>query len=305
MTFNTSTLTTLLKTMRPSFLVLTLACVFLGFAISRVTLLNTEESIDNIMLLLVCIGAIAAHISVNMLNEYHDFKSGLDLKTQKTPFSGGSGGLPDNPTVVNRVLFFGVLALCITIAIGLYFVMKIGTAIIPVGVMGLVIIVTYTQWLNRVPLLCLIAPGVGMGLLIIVGTHLVLTHNYSIFVWQISLIPFFLINNLLLLNQYPDMQADASVGRKTFPIVFGIKYSNKVYSLFVISAFGLIFLYIVTGILPLISAIALTPIILSIFTLKGAIKHQEAIGGFHQYLGANVFSTIATPILLGVSLLIA
>jgi 1,4-dihydroxy-2-naphthoate octaprenyltransferase len=203
---------TVLKTMRPSFLVLTLACVFLGFCTS----FATGTTINSTLLALIFIGAMSAHISVNMLNEYHDFKSGLDFKTKKKPFSGGSGALPNNPKIANAVLFFGLLALFITIAIGIYFITTIGGAILPIGLVGLVLIVTYTRWLNRMPLLYLIAPGLGFGLLMVVGTHIVLTFEYSQLVWLISLIPFFLINNLLLLNQYPDMEADASVGRNTF-----------------------------------------------------------------------------------------
>ena len=292
---------TILQTMRPSFLVLTLACVFLGLSTS----LTTDALIDYTLFTLVFIGAMSAHISVNMLNEYHDFKSGLDFKTKKTPFSGGSGALPNNPKIANIVLLVGLSALFITIAIGIYFIITVGKTILPIGLVGLVIIVTYTQWLNRMPLLCLIAPGLGFGLLMVVGTHIVLTFEYSKLVWLVSLIPFFLINNLLLLNQYPDMQADASVGRNTLPLAFGIKRSNLVYALFMVAAYSLILLYILVGILPAMSAIALLPMMLSIFVLFGAVKHKSNIGSFPKYLGANVAATIITPFLLGLSLLIA
>jgi len=293
-------ISTVLKTMRPSFLLLTLACVFLGFCTS----FATGASIDNVLLAFIFMGAMSAHISVNMLNEYHDFKSGLDFKTKKTPFSGGSGALPNNPEIANAILLFGLLALFITIAIGIYFITIIGTTILPIGLLGFIIIVTYTQWLNRMPLLCLIAPGLGFGLLMVVGTHIVLTLEYSSLIWQVSLIPFFLINNLLLLNQYPDMQADASVGRNTFPLAFGIKRSNTVYALFMLATYSLIFLYILVGILPAISAIALIPMVLSITALFGVIKHRSNIGSFPKYLAANVAATIITPCLLGLSILI-
>jgi 1,4-dihydroxy-2-naphthoate octaprenyltransferase len=291
---------TVLKTMRPSFLLLTLACVFLGFCTS----FATGATIDNVLLAFIFMGAMSAHISVNMLNEYHDFNSGLDFKTKKTAFSGGSGALPNNPEIANLVLLFGLLALFITVATGIYFITIIGTLILPIGLLGLVIIVTYTQWLNRMPLLCLIAPGLGFGLLMVVGTHIVLTVEYSLLVLQVSLIPFFLINNLLLLNQYPDMQADASVGRNTFPVAFGIKLSNTVYALFMLATYSLILLYVLVGILPVISAIALIPIMLSITALFGVIKHQSNIGCFPKYLAANVAATIITPCLLGLSILI-
>lgn len=291
---------TILQTMRPSFLVLTLACVFLGLCTS----LATGASIDKVLFMFIFIGAMSAHISVNMLNEYHDFKSGLDFKTIKTPFSGGSGALPNNPKVANLVLFFGLLTLFITIVIGIYFISTIGAKILPIGLVGLVIIVTYTQWLNRMPRLCLIAPGMGFGLLMVIGTHIVLTLGYSLLVWLVSLIPFFLINNLLLLNQYPDMQADASVGRKTFPLAFGIKRSNQVYGVFMLLTYSLILLYVLAEILPTMGLIALIPMPLSIFAWVGAIKHKENIGNFHPYLGANVAATILTPLLLGLSILL-
>jgi len=296
-------LNTLLKTMRPPFLVLTLVCVFLGFCTSFVT----GTAINNTLFVLIFIGAISAHISVNMLNEYHDCNSGLDFKTKKTSFSGGSGALPNNPNMANIVLLFGLLALLITVVIGIYFMVTmggvIGNKLLPIGLVGLIVIITYTQWLNRMPLLCLIAPGLGFGLLMVVGTHIVLTLKYSALVWLVSLIPFFLINNLLLLNQYPDMQADASVGRKTFPLAFGIERSNQVYALFMVTTYSLIILYILVGILPTMSVIALMPIPLALFALVGAIKHKSTIGEFPQYLGANVAATMLTPFLLGLSIL--
>jgi len=289
--------------MRPPFLVLTLVCVFLGFCTSFVT----GTAINNTLFVLIFIGAISAHISVNMLNEYHDCNSGLDFKTKKTSFSGGSGALPNNPNMANIVLLFGLLALLITVVIGIYFMVTmggvIGNKLLPIGLVGLIVIITYTQWLNRMPLLCLIAPGLGFGLLMVVGTHIVLTLKYSALVWLVSLIPFFLINNLLLLNQYPDMQADASVGRKTFPLAFGIERSNQVYALFMVTTYSLIILYILVGILPTMSVIALMPIPLALFALVGAIKHKSTIGEFPQYLGANVAATMLTPFLLGLSIL--
>jgi len=296
MTFNT-----VLQTMRPSFLILTLVCVFLGVCIS----ISAGVAINSTTLTLIFIGAIAAHISVNMLNEYHDFNSGLDLKTNRTPFSGGSGALPDNPKDAKLVLMFGLLALMMTIMVGIYFIMTIGTTILPIGLTGLIIIVTYTQWLNRLPLLCLISPGLGLGLLMVIGTHIILTFGYSQTVWLISLIPFFLINNLLLLNQYPDMQADKSVGRKTYPLAFGIKRSNQVYASFMVTAYALIFAYIFTGVLPTLSIIAVIPMVLAIFALKGAIKHKANIGKSPQHLAANVAAAILTPFLLGSSILMS
>lgn len=289
---------TALQAMRLPFLILTPACVFLGLSTS----ISYTPSIDFTTIALILVGAIAAHISVNTLNEYYDFKSGLDLKTEKTPFSGGSGALPEYPEAAGVILAIGMVSLMVTAIIGVYFILTQGTQILPIGIVGVVLIITYTQWLNRSPLLCLIAPGLGFGVLMIVGTHMVLSGEHSQSPWLISLIPFFLINNLLLLNQYPDIKADASVGRNTFPIVFGLKKSNLIYAVFMLSAYLLIPVFIIEGYLPNLSMIALTPIVFSLFSLIGAVKHSSKIAAFPQYLGTNVAAAILTPLILAVSI---
>jgi 1,4-dihydroxy-2-naphthoate polyprenyltransferase len=288
-----------LATLRPPFLLLTPICVGLGFALA----MSTTMQIDYHLLALVLLGALCAHISVNTLNEYHDFKSGLDLETQKTAFSGGSGALPANPDLAHVTLSIGLGSLIVTTLIGCYFVVILGAQIIPFGVLGIVVILTYTQWLNRNPLLCLIASGLGFGFLMVVGTYVVLSAGHNQFAWLVALVPFFLVNNLLLLNQYPDIEADAKVGRRTFPIVFGIKVSNWVYAGFMLAAYGVILLLVLTAALPYLSLIAILPMILTGIALKGAINYGANIGQVPQFMAANVAATLLTPLLLSIAII--
>jgi 1,4-dihydroxy-2-naphthoate octaprenyltransferase len=289
---------TILRTFRLPFLVLTPVCVLLGASI----VIASHTAVDDVMIALVLTGAVAAHISINALNEYHDFNSGLDLQTRRTAFSGGSGALPDHPEAVTAVLIAGLLSLLATIAIGGYLIAVTGTSILPIGIAGIVLVASYTQWLNRSPWLCLIAPGTGFGSLMVVGTHLVLTGNVSGPIWLVSLVPFFLINNLLLLNQYPDINADASVGRKTFPIVFGINNSNIVYALFMAAAYATIVLLVANKQIPVTGLVALLPLALSLFALSGAVRYSSKIGEQPRYMAANVAAAVLTPLLLGMAI---
>ena len=43
---------------------------------------------------LALVGLVALHAAVNAFNEASDMRSGIDLRTTRTPFSGGSGTLP-------------------------------------------------------------------------------------------------------------------------------------------------------------------------------------------------------------------
>jgi 1,4-dihydroxy-2-naphthoate octaprenyltransferase len=289
---------TLMQSMRIPFLLLTPACVFLGATIA----ISQGTSIDLLSLALVFLGALSAHISVNTFNEYHDFSSGLDLTTTRTPFSGGSGALPHDPGGSQTVLAMALASLAISMAIGTFFLWKFGLGLLPLGLAGLLLIVTYTGRINRYPLLCLIAPGFGFGVLMVVGTQFILSGEYARVAWLIALIPFLLVNNLLLLNQYPDIQPDAAVGRNHLPIAYGTRNSTRVYALFVIVTIIAVISYRLAGYLPPLSYIALLPMPLAFFALYGAVKHGESIGKSPQYLAANVAVTLLTPCLLGISI---
>jgi len=97
----------LLGPMRIPFLILTPSCVLLGLG----SAVWTCGNVNIFYLFLVFIGALSAHISVNALNEYFDFKSGLDFKTKRTPFSGGSGALPERPEKAYTGLITGLTTL--------------------------------------------------------------------------------------------------------------------------------------------------------------------------------------------------
>jgi len=286
------------QSMRIPFLILTPVCVFLGAS----TVVAGQANVNLSLLALALLGAMLAHISVNMLNEYFDFKSGLDLATVRTPFSGGSGALPQNPEMDKVVLSVGSAALLVTLLIGGFFIWQYGAAIMPIGIAGLALIVTYTGWINKHPFLCLVAPGIGFGFLMVAGTQFVLQGEYTPLSWLVALVPFFLVNNLLLLNQYPDIEADASAGRNHFPIAYGINRSNMVYGLFASAIPLIIITCVLNDLLPVMSLIALLPMPLAYFSLYGAKKYGKTIGSHPQYLGSNVAVTILTPFLLAVSI---
>ncbi len=290
----------LLRSVRIPFLILTPVSVFLGFATS----VATSEQIPYFDFFLVLIGASFAHISVNTFNEYFDFCSGLDGNTTKTPLSGGSGALIANPAAKNAVLYLAIVSLSLTILIGVYFTINLGMLIFPLGAIGVLIIVTYTTWLNRSPFLCLVAPGLGFGPLMVVGTHVVLTGEYSMQAFWVSLVPFLLASNLLLLNQYPDIVADKSIGRRHFPIVYGVKKSTYLYGVFVLAACGIIVAGIYNDLLPKLSVIGLVPMGISVVVFDGALKYGTSVQKLLPYLGMNVAATVSAPVLLGLGIIL-
>lgn len=292
---------TLLKAARMPFLVLTPVCILFAYSIAK----QTETSPNLADTLMILLGALAAHIAVNLLNEYQDFRSGLDLLTNKTPFSGGSGALPENPEGIRIVLLSALICLALVAWIGIHFISTQGTLVLlPIGVLGILLIIGYTQYINRLPWFCLFSPGFGFGTLMVLGTVLLLSGNINAQALMLSLIPFFQVNNLLLLNQFPDIEADRQIGRKHFPINYGTELSAKVYGAFALIPFILISAMLLMGSLPSLGAIALLPLLPALLTVKAVNRHQGKIGEHPKFLALNVMVTLLTPTLLAVSLLL-
>ena len=288
----------LLNVTRPNFLVLTPVCLSLGLA----TALWSGRQVDWHVLGIILLGALMAHVSVNALNEYADFRSGLDLKTRRTPFSGGSGTLPEEPRLAPYALAIGVGAYLVTSVCGIYLVGRAGWGLMPLGLAGLVVILLYNGPISRNRFLVLIAPGLGFGPLMVLGTHYVLTGEYALTALVVSLIPFFLVSNLLLLNQVPDVEADRSVHRDNFAIALPPSGNALIYGWFGFLAYLTLLVAALVRILPGTALLGLLTALLAFRVFRGLRDYTGNIEQIVPHLGQNVFLTLLTPLLVAVGI---
>lgn len=286
--------------MRPPFLPLAVVCVFLGMSVA----IWTDGDINIWYAVLCFVGGILAHGGVNAFNEYEDVKSGLDMKTTRTPFSGGSGTLIPVPSKVKIALWTGIATAVICTAIGIFFYTIHGWPILLLGLIGLLIIVVYTPWLNKIPALCLVSPGIGFGTLMVNGTYFALTGHFSWAALLASFVPFFLVSNLLLLNQFPDADVDKEFGRKHYPILIGRKASAVIFTLFVVGSYLTLILAVLLGFAPLWTLLGLVTLVFAIPAVRGALKNAEDLPKLLPSLGQNVLLNLITPLLMGIGFLI-
>jgi 1,4-dihydroxy-2-naphthoate polyprenyltransferase len=286
--------------MRPRFLLLAVSCVFLGLAAA----VWTGHEINIWHALLCFVGGVLSHGSVNAFNEYEDIKSGLDFKTTRTPFSGGSGTLVPVPSKLPIALWTGIVTAAICMAIGIYFFILYGWPILAIGALGLFIIVIYTPWLNKIPFLCLIAPGLGFGTLMVNGAYFALTGTFSWTALLVSFVPFFLVSNLLLLNQFPDVEADRTVGRKHLPIMIGRKACAQIFAAFTAATYLTIIIGAAIKLAPLWTLLGLVSLIFALPAVKGALEHPDDLAKLGPSMGQNVLLNLITPLLVGIGLLI-
>lgn len=286
--------------MRPQFLILTPCCVLLGLAV----VVWEGYTVNWLDLSIIMLGAISSHVCVNAFNEYFDFKSGLDFITQRTPFSGGSGTLVSTPNMEKEALAICWVSLAVTCVVGIYFCIVQGLGLLPLGLAGIVLVLAYTSFFNKNPFLCLVAPGLGFGTCMVLGTYFCLTGGYSISAFLASMIPFFLVSNLLLLNQFPDVDADKTVGRKHLSIIAGRKVSSLVYASFLLCTYLVIILSVVLGRMPLLSLLGILSIVLAVPAGIGAFRNSENTKKLMPAMGMNVMINLITPVLMSVGMFV-
>jgi len=285
---------------RPQFLILTPICVLVGVAAAA----YDDFDLNPLHVILTLIGALLAHISVNVLNDYFDYRSGIDLAAKRTPFSGGSGILPAGLLKAQQVYLFGLVSLIGVGAIGIYFTIEYGWKILPLGVAGMLVVYLYTTHITRNPLLCAIAPGLGFGPLMVVGTYFTQTGEYSVTAGLASLVPGFLVSNLLLLNQFPDVEADKVASRRHIPIAYGRRFSARVYAVLMAATYVSLAVAVGFRVLPLTALIGLLTLPLAVRTVMGALKNYDDMDKLMPSLGMNIQVILLTTLLTGVGILL-
>jgi 1,4-dihydroxy-2-naphthoate octaprenyltransferase len=275
-------------------------CVLVGVAAAA----YKGFELNPLHVILALVGALLAHISVNVLNDYFDYRSGIDLATKRTPFSGGSGVLPAGLLKAQQVYLLGLASLVGVGAVGIYFTYEYGWEILPLGILGILVIYLYTTHITKNPLLCAIAPGLGFGPLMVVGTYFTQTGEYSLTAGLASLVPGFLVSNLLLLNQFPDIEADKVAARRHLPIAFGRHFSARVYAVLMLATYVSLAVAVGFGVLPLTALIVLLALPLAAKTVMGVLKNYDDTEKLLPFLGLNIQVILLTTLLTGVGILL-
>lgn len=283
---------------RPQFLLLSVVLAFLGTCIAWY-----DGYFHLGYALLAFVGLLLCHISVNVLNDYFDYRSGIDLETKRTPFSGGSGILPATLLKPRQVFWFGLVSFLVAIPIGVYFVIARGWLLLPLLLVGAACVLLYTPLITRLGWTEW-APGAGMGALPVLGVYFVQTTAYTLPAIIAAIPSGILVHNLLLLNEFPDTEADEKAGRKTLPITMGKGRASIVYSILTL----IVYLWIIGGVLagqmPAFSLIALLTLPFAIKAIQGALKHQE-MSKLMPAMGNNIMVVLVTQLLLGIGYILA
>lgn len=283
---------------RPQFLLLSVVLAFLGTSIAWY-----YGPVNIWHALLAGLGLTLTHGSVNALNDYFDYRSGIDLNAERTPFSGGSGLVVEGKIPLRHALMVGMLTSLGALIIGVYFVLASGWLLIPLLLAAALCLVLYTPVILKTPWPEW-SPGLGLGILPILGFYFVQTGRYDWVVLAASVPSGILVHNLLLLNEFPDVEADRKGGRKTTPVLFGMEAAGKLFRAATISVyiwiFGCVIATIVTGkvIMPVYSLMTILALPFAVKAMRGSREYADRTK-LVPALGSNVLFILITQVLLG------
>lgn len=261
-----------LKAIRVRFLLASIIAVSNGLAIAWWKF----QEFDLFYALLTYAGVACLHASVDLLNDYWDYKRGIDKLTKRTPFSGGTGVLPENLLTPFSVYRAGLAFLAIGTSIGIYFVLLKGITIAIILAFAVLAIYFYST--------SIVNAGLGelfvaiKGAMIVLGTFFVQVPQIMAEPLYVGAIVGLLSASVLFINSFPDHDADKAKGRRTLVIMMGKRRASKFFAFFPIVVYSLIGIGIMLNMTTIYSLICLAAIPL----IVRAGRHLR-----HNYEDAN------------------
>jgi 1,4-dihydroxy-2-naphthoate octaprenyltransferase len=288
---------------RPNFLILSAILGLLGTAIAWYEHQEFGGPFNLGYAFLATFGLIVAHASVNIFNDYFDSRSKLDTKTQRTPFSGGSGAIQSGLLSEKQALWVGIACLIIIIPIGVFFTIAVGWLLLPLLAIAIISIILYTPLILRMGYPEWSA-GLGLGVLPVLGAYFVQTGSYTMGAFLASIPSGILVHNLLLLNEFPDAEYDITVKRRTLPISIGKKNAAIFYSVLNIIVYLWIIGTVITKYMPAFTLIGLLTIPLAFKAVDGSFKYDDR-SKFIPAMASNVMTVLLTQLLIAVGFILS
>jgi len=112
------------------------------------------------------------------------------------------------------------------------------------------------------------------------------------------------VHNLLLLNEFPDVDADSTAGRKTTPIVIGKRKSAIFYSVLTLVVYLWIVGAVATSVMPIYTLIGLVTLPLAIKAIRGSVQFDDPTK-LIPTMATNVQVVILTQFLVAIGYIIA
>ena len=217
--------------------------------------------------------SILIQIGTNFTNDLYDYLKGSDTIKRKGPRRVLATGLIS----VSEMRLAIILVFGLTFVLGLYLVYSSGILILWVGILSIFAGIIYTA--GPFPLAY---NGLGdlfvfifFGIVGTMGTYYLHTQEISIIAFIVSLPVGALITNILIVNNYRDIEEDREANKKTLTVILGRTFSRWQYIFLIMISYLTSFImylnfnYKLWIFLPMLTIPISIILIKMLYTLKG------------------------------------
>lgn len=236
---------------------------------------------------------MCVHAGANVLNDVGDDSGGTDRCNVDRiyPYTGGSGFIQTGIMAAAGMARLGISLLVVAAVAGLVLLLAKGPMILLFGFTGVALAVVYSLGPMRLSAIGLgeTTVAVAFGILPIAGAAWLQSSVVDAQLLLFSLPISAWVAAILLINEVPDISADAATGRRTLPVRLGLGGTATLYIGIHLFAVAAIALLTVMGSLPLASP--LLPIGLLVLVLRAAAAIKQGLqdrGGLTRAIEATL-----------------
>jgi 1,4-dihydroxy-2-naphthoate octaprenyltransferase len=215
---------------RPKTLLASVVPVIVGSALAI-----SESKFVLLYSLIALACSLLIQVGTNFVNDLYDFLKGADNEKRKGPERVLASGWIS----VKEIKIGSVLVFLISFLLGLYLVYVGGKVVLIIGVLSIIAGIAYTA--GPFPLAY---NGLGdlfvflfFGLVGTMGTYYVQAHKFSQLSFIASLPVGALITNILVVNNYRDIEEDRAAKKNTLAVIFGKVFTRFEYVILLIISF--------------------------------------------------------------------
>ncbi len=239
-----------MKELRAPFFIAVIVPVFLGAGLAA----HLYGTFDLPLFTLTLLGVIAVHAGSNVINDYFDYRSGTDVVNRnKSPFNGGSPFLINGQLNPEEVRFGAYVFYAVGLLAALVLTLLVGWVILILFILGVLFGYFYTHSTVN-----LAGRGLGelvvwfaFGPLAVLAAYYVQAGTIGLEALLISVPIGLMISNIILVNEFPDYEADRSAGKRHWVVRMGKNRAAQIYAAMTALAYAVIIVPAVLNVLPI------------------------------------------------------
>lgn len=221
---------------------------------------SVTGGIDFYVFALALLATVCVHAASNVLNDVGDESLGTDRRNEQRiyPYTGGSRFIQLGILSQSRMARLGVALLVVAALAGLALFNEKGPVVLLFGLVGVALGVLYSLGPVKLSTIGLGETSVAaaFGVLPVTGAAWLQGAPIESGVVLFSLPVSAWVAAILLINEVPDIEADAACGKGTLPVRLGLPATSLLYFSVQAVALAIIVLLTVQGRLPLLAPLA-------------------------------------------------